>query len=98
MKHLVIGISTSKRQSSGVIFVKNSISTISIFLKAYIDIIDKISIFSKSSQSPRCIQAQEYSSFSFLCNVMKISKSHFNFEYGFSDRIINSIFGHGMET
>ncbi len=49
-------IENSKR-TSGVIFVKNSIS---IFLKAYNDIIDKISIFSKSSQSPRCIQVQVY--------------------------------------
>ncbi len=47
-RRLVIIIS-----SRGVIFARNSISIISIFFKAYIDIIDIISIFSKASWNPR---------------------------------------------
>ncbi len=40
---------------SGVIFAGNSISIISIFSTAYIDIIDIISLFSKSSNHPRTL-------------------------------------------
>ncbi len=38
---------------SGVIFARNSISIIPIFFKAYMDIIDIISIFSRASWNPR---------------------------------------------
>ncbi len=45
-------------QISGVIFARNSISIISIFFKAYIDIIDITSIFLKAYWNPRCTEAQ----------------------------------------
>ncbi len=54
-KHRQVRIILLQVRSSGVIFAGNSISIIWIFFTAYIDIIDIISIFSKSSNHLRTL-------------------------------------------